>query len=87
MRSNANAARDERAGLRSGTGVVEGDRATGSPWSGANRALVTARKFSFSNLVKTRIPIPASPQGGLADNQGFRSHIAAHLTCAFVGCF
>jgi len=28
--------------LRSGTGVVEGERATGSPWSEANRALVTA---------------------------------------------
>lgn len=36
-------ARDERAGLRSGTGAVERVTGpTGSPWSGANRALVTA---------------------------------------------
>ena len=38
-----NAARDERAGLRSGTGVVEREKgATDCQWSGANRALVTA---------------------------------------------
>ena len=38
-----NVARDERAVLRSGTGVVErGTGPTGSPWSGAKRALVTA---------------------------------------------
>jgi hypothetical protein len=37
------AARDERTDLRSGTGVVEGETGpTGSPWSEANRALVTA---------------------------------------------
>jgi len=43
MRQSANAARDERADLRSGTGVVEkAYGTTGSPWSAANRALVTA---------------------------------------------
>ena len=61
LRFPANAARDERAGLRSGTGVVErGTGPTGSPWSGANRALVTAdesghntasSKFSISEAV------------------------------------
>jgi hypothetical protein len=35
-------ARDERAGLRSGTGVVERGQGDGKPWSEANRALVTA---------------------------------------------
>ncbi len=41
-------ARDERTGLRSGSGVVErGTGPTGSPWSGANRALVTAEGKSL----------------------------------------
>jgi hypothetical protein len=43
--ANTIAARDERAVLRSGTGVVEkGYGATDSPWSVANRALVMAGK-------------------------------------------
>jgi hypothetical protein len=43
MRCFLNAARDERAGLRSVAGVVErGTGPTGSLWSEANRALVTA---------------------------------------------
>ena len=49
-------ARDERAVLRSGTGVVErGTGRTGSPWSGAKDALVTAPVNRTESIFNTWI--------------------------------